>query len=136
MPNPGTTGTDTRNQQMAARIAILESVTATALANATGSTSGNVTINAGQGVITSPNLTTSLSYTLTVTNSVVSSGDIVWIGVQAGTNTASVALSPGILTVGNGVFSAVFNNTNTTAHNGTLNFTFSIQKMVGFNVVD
>ena len=136
MPLPGTTGTDYSLQSSAVRIGVLESPVATALATATNSASGSVTINAGQGIITSPNITTSLNYTLTVTNSLVTTGDIVWVGVQNGTNTASVALSPGLVTVGAGFFSVVFNNTNSTAHNGTLQFTFEIQKMVALNSQD
>ena len=130
MPIPTTLGTDYSGAQSAVRIGVNEAPQALATATASSSTVGAVTLNAGQGVITSPGLTTSLSYSLVVTNSVVSSTDIVWLSCQNGTNTASVQLSPGLVTVGNGTFSCVFNNINTAAHNGTIQFAFQIEKMI------
>lgn len=136
MALPGTDGTDSSLQRMASRIGVLESVTASATASATNSTAGAVTLNAGTGIIVSPNLTTSLTYTLTVSNSLVSTTDIVWIGVQNGSNTAAVQLSTGLVTLGNGSFSVVLNNVNTQAHNGTVNIVYEIIKMVAATSVD
>lgn len=136
MPVPTTLGTDMSGADSAVRVAVIEAPTATALAVATNSALATVTINAGQGLITTPPLTTSLAYSLVVTNSVVSSGDIVWVQPQNGTNTAAVQLSAGLITVGSGTFSAVFNNTQTTAHNGTLQIAFQVQKLVTKYAVD
>lgn len=136
MPLPGTDGTDTSLTRMASRIAVLEAPTAVATATASSSVVGAVTLNAGQGIITTPNLTTSLSYSLIVTNSLISTTDIVWVGVQNGTNTATVQLSPGIVSLAAGTFSVVLNNINTAAHNGTIQVVFEIIKMVGATTID
>ena len=136
MTIPGTTGTDKSLQQMAVMVAVQEAPTSVATATASTSTTSAVTINSGQGIITSPSLTSTTAYSLIVTNSLVSAGDIVWIGLQNGTNTAVVQASAGIVSVSTGSFSVLLNNTQTTAHNGTIQITFEIVKMLGLNVVD
>lgn len=136
MPVPTTFGTDMSGADSAVRIAVNEAPSATATATASSSTVSAVTINAGQGIITSPPLTASTVMSMIVTNSVVSSGDIVWVQTQNGTNTALVQLSTGLITVQSGTFSVVLNNTQTTAHNGTIQIAFQVCKLVSKYAVD
>ena len=136
MPFPTTLGSSKEYQDSAVMIALSTYPTATATATASDANTSAVTINAGQGIITSPALTTSTVYSLIVTNSVVSANDIVWIGLQNGTNTATVFAACGLVTVKNGSFSVMISNINTAAHNGTIQLCFGIDKPVSKTVAD
>lgn len=139
MPVPTTLGTDMSRVDSALRVGVAEAPTASATALASSTATATLfiaTLNAGQGLINC-SVTTNLAWSLVVTNSVVSSGDIVWVQPQAGTNTQSgLQLSAGIVTVANGTFSVVMNNVNSTAHNGSTVVAFQVQKLVSKYAVD
>lgn len=96
----------------------IDTGTKTATSSGTGAT-GTVTLNKLSGVITTPSLTTAAgaTHTLTVTDSAIEAGDLVFASVgTAGTGTpavASVVVSAGqvIIVVQNIHASAAFNNT-------------------------
>lgn len=103
------------------------SVATTATVSSQGANS--VTINARAGKITTATLSTAANsvFTMTLTNSTISAGDMVFWDVVNGTNTAAGLLRSATTTVING--SAVWTcQTLTNALNGTLVFNFNVVK--------
>jgi hypothetical protein len=123
---PGTTGTEKRFQKEGLRAAVVLEQNLTASAS-----SGAATLNAaGSGTITTESLSTAAGadYTLTLTDSMISAGDIVLTTVQNGTNSAGI---PDITTVtpGSGqVVILVHNFHASAAFNGTLKIAFFVIK--------
>ena len=131
MPLPGTTGTNKVSGKQGFRIGILEVPFTLATAVA-----GAATANGGAGIVTSESLTTAAAatYTLTVTNSSVTVGDIVMGEVFNGTNTTGVP-SLATVTPGAGIFTAVVQNiSGATAFGGTLKIAFQVIKAAGANL--
>lgn len=91
-------------------------------------TSGAVTLSAKFGRITTGALSTlaNTTYALTITNTMVSTGDLIFVNLQNGSN--SSAFQPYVTTVtsGNGVFTV--NLTTSTALNGSLIFSYMLIK--------
>jgi len=125
MPLPGTTGAEKTFAKESLRASVFEAPVLTATAVA-----GAATLNSAQGVITSESLSTAagLLYTLTLTNSLVSTTDLGDASVSNGTNTAGV---PAVATVspGGGVLTVVIQNIQATAaFNGTIKIAFQVIK--------
>jgi hypothetical protein len=125
---PGTDGTDKRNQNMGIRSAVLIQETNNATASA-----GAVTLNAaGSGIITTEALSSSAGspYTLTLTNNMVAATDIVLASVQNGLNTAGNPYIKTITPAAGSVVIVVGNSTenSSAAFNNTLKISFLIIK--------
>lgn len=126
---PGTRGIDSTHQKDAVTVG----VEMAPLTNGTSSgttVSSSITANGGQGVITTPTLTTAAgsTHTLTVTNNVVTAGDIVWAQVGNGTNTLGQP-SMANVTPAAGSFTAVIQNIHgSSAFSGTLTVAFAVLK--------
>lgn len=131
-PNvPGTTGTNREMQKQAVSVGVEMS----AFQNGTAS-GGACTVNGGAGSITTDTLTTAAgsTYTLTVTNNVVTAGDIVWAQVGNGTNTAGQPNLASVLASA-GAWSAVIQNIHgSTAFGGTLVVGFQVLKKAPANL--
>lgn len=91
-------------------------------------TSGAATLNNRFGVITSEALTTAQNaiYTLTITNSAIKAGDLVFASVQNGTNTQGTPMI-GTVTPANGsvVIQVINKHASAEALNGTLKIAFA-----------
>lgn len=90
--------------------------------------SGAATLNNRFGVITSEALTTAQNaiYTLTITNSAIKAGDLVFASVQNGTNTQGTPMI-GTVTPANGsvVIQVINKHASAEALNGTLKIAFA-----------
>ena len=99
-------------------------------ATATGNTaSGNATCNAMAGVITTTSSTTAAgsSYTLTITDSVVASSDLIFCSLNNGTNSTSVPIISRVLPSSGG-FTVLIYNAGSVAFNGTFVVSFFVLK--------
>lgn len=95
-----------------------------------GAISGAVMLNKGSGKLTSEALTTAglADYTLTLTDNVIASTDIVLCSVTNGTNTQGT-IGMGAVTPGNGSATLVVHNLHATqALNGTIVISFVVVK--------
>ena len=129
MPQPGTTGTERTFQNEAVRMKILE----VQMPSTPAATAGAATLNQCFGQVTSESLTTAAAsvYTLTVTNSVVTTTDVAFATVCNGTNTTG---TPNIATVtpGAGILTIVVQNIHgSVAFGGTLKIGFMVVKKAG-----
>lgn len=104
----GTTGTEKRFQESGVRVGVLDCLTRSATAT-TGAATINATVRSPSacGTVTTESLTTAAGsdYTLTLTNNLVASTDIVFASVQNGTNTGG---APVLRTIAPGTGSVVF----------------------------
>jgi hypothetical protein len=123
---PGTNGTEKRFQQSGLRSAVLlqQNLTATA-------SSGAATLNAaGSGIVTTESVTTAAGadYTLTLTNNMISAGDIVLTSLQNGSNSAGIPTITTVTSSSNQVVILVHNFHASAAFNGTLKISFLVIK--------
>lgn len=98
---------------------------------AASATTGAATLNAAQGKITSEALTTAQNaiYTLTLTNSSVAAGDIVFASVANGTNTQGTPMIGRIQPAAGSVVIQVINkHASAEALNGTVVVSFMVIK--------
>ena len=91
---------------------------------------GAATLNALAGKITSESLTTAAAaaYTLTLTNSMIAAGDIVWAKVGNGTNSAGIPIIGTVAEAAGSVVIKVENQHASAAFNGTVVVSFSVSK--------
>lgn len=123
---PGTSGTEKRFQQQGLRSGVLIQKNNTATAS-----SGAATLNAaGSGVITSEDLTTAAgsNYTLTLTNSMIASGDIVLASVRNGGSTQGEPMIETVTPADGSVVIIVRNNAGSDALNGSIKISFLVVK--------
>lgn len=128
-PIVGTRGTDSTHQKDAVVVGV-EMAPLTNGTSAGTTASSTITSNGGQGIITTPTLTTAAGsvHTLTVANNVVTAGDIVWAQVGNGTNTTGQPNMANI-TPSAGQFVATIQNIHgATAFGGTLTVAFQVLK--------
>lgn len=125
----GTRGTDSTHQKDAFIVGVEMAPISSGISSGTSGAS-SLTLNAGQGIVTTPTLTVAAGsvHTLTVTNSVVTVGDIVWAQVGNGTNTLGQP-SLASINAAAGAFTAVVQNIHgSSAFAGTLNVAFQVLK--------
>ena len=134
MPLATTTGTEDRFQNSELRAAVLGARTSTVSLTSSTATAGAVTLNAGFGKITSDvlSLAGATEFVLTVTNTVVTSTDLVFANLQNGTNTVTPGPHISSATAGAGVMTIRIVNENVTAAvNGTVIVDFMVVKQQG-----
>lgn len=105
---------------------------ASTASTATTASAGAITNNSRFGAITTDTLTTTgqSAYTLTITNSTVTVGDLIMATLDNGTNTTGIAVLPKVH-AGAGVMNVTIVNAATTATNpfgGTLVFNYAVFK--------
>jgi hypothetical protein len=93
-------------------------------------TAGAATLNKSSGVITSESLTTAglAAYTLTLTNSKITAGDLVFAAIHNGTNTGGTPVLGTTAATANTATIVVQNVHATVAFNGTIVISFFIVK--------
>lgn len=97
-------------------------------AGTASATAGAATLNLGRGVITSESLTTAngSTYTLTMTNSIIKAGSIVFVQLGNGSNTTSGATLATCTPAAGSIVCVVYNRSGSAALNGTLTFSYAI----------
>ena len=125
MPLPGTSGTASQFQDQAVRFGALESDNSTASA-----TAGAATVNDYVGSVTSETITTAAgaTYTLTVTNSRVTVGDMVIGNIRNGTNTVGIPVLSSLAAGAGTIVAKIVNASITTALSGTIVTDFLVVK--------
>lgn len=93
-------------------------------------TAGAATLNKSSGRITSEALTTAAgaSYALTLTNSKIAAGDLVFASVQFGTSTTGIPVISSVAESAGQVIIKVENNDLAAAFNGTIKISFFVVK--------
>lgn len=94
------------------------------------STAGAATVNTQTGVITTEALTTAVdaSYTMTLTNSLITANSIVLPTISKGTATQG-NLVPGFVTPAAGSAVMIFTNVGSTLLNGTVKIGFKVENV-------
>lgn len=104
-----------------------------ARASAGTASSGAVTLNAQQGLVTSEDLTTAQNaiYTLTITNSRIAANDLVFASVKNGTNTQGTPMIGRVAPAAGSLVIEVINKHATAqAFNGTVVVSFMAVKAI------
>ena len=127
-PLTGTTGTEERTRGQELRMAVAGVPVTTVTAAATNATTGTISTASYNGFIWSAALSTpgGTFYSFNITNSYVSSDDLVLVSLAGGTQSNAV---PGVVTVGSGVMTAtVRNGSNTVAFTGSVALAYRVHK--------
>lgn len=135
MPLATTSGEEDRFQNMELRQAVQVMPAKSTTFTSSNATTGAVTLNAAQGHLTSEalTLTAATEYVLTLTNSLITTTDLVFASVANGTNTQSPGPSIASCTPGAGAVTIrVFNESQTNALNGTVKVQFFTVKMTTY----